>query len=244
MELRIIGSSSHGNSYLLVSEQDTLILEAGVKFQDIKKALDFDLSRVAGCIYSHAHKDHSKSVLDVCNAGIDCYSSPDAIDSLKAANHHLYPIHPLSRYKIGSFTVLPVEMVHDVRCYGYVIDHPESGRIFFVTDTEMIKKKIPGMNQVLCEANYDMDIVDRNIEAGASIFVRNRVIQSHMSINTTCKFLEANDLSQVNNIVLLHLSDGNSHQEDFIRRVKAVAPGKNVCAADAGMSINLNREPF
>ena len=45
-----------------------------------------------------------------------------------------------------------------------------------------------------------------------------------MEIDTTLEFLRANDLSKVNNIVLLHLSDGNSNVPDFQKRVKELAP--------------------
>jgi DNA/RNA-binding domain of Phe-tRNA-synthetase-like protein len=56
--------------------------------------------------------------------------------------------------------------------------------------------------------------------------------------------LKANNLSQVNNIVLIHLSDGNSDAEDFQKQVTELT-GKTVYVADAGMIIdNFNKKPF
>lgn len=55
MNLKIIGTGSKGNCYLLQGENETLIIEAGVNFADIKKALNYNLSNVVGVLLSHAH---------------------------------------------------------------------------------------------------------------------------------------------------------------------------------------------
>ena len=55
MKLKVISTGSIGNSYLLESNTDTLIIECGVLFKDIKKALNFDLKSVAGCLITHEH---------------------------------------------------------------------------------------------------------------------------------------------------------------------------------------------
>jgi phosphoribosyl 1,2-cyclic phosphodiesterase len=55
MELKVLGSSSVGNCYLLVGQESTLIIEAGVRFHLVKKALNFDLTKVVGVLVSHSH---------------------------------------------------------------------------------------------------------------------------------------------------------------------------------------------
>lgn len=55
MEMRVLGSGSSGNSYLLSSANQVLILEAGISISEVKKALNFDLSKVVGVCVSHAH---------------------------------------------------------------------------------------------------------------------------------------------------------------------------------------------
>jgi len=55
--------------------------------------------------------------------------------------------------------------------------------------------------------------------------------------------LSANDLSQVNNIVLIHLSDSNSDEIQFQNEVSELT-GKNVTVASNGMTINFNKTPF
>ena len=53
--LKVLGSGSSGNGYLLTNGKETLILETGVKFIECKKALNFDLSSIVGAIVSHEH---------------------------------------------------------------------------------------------------------------------------------------------------------------------------------------------
>lgn len=56
MLMRCCGSSSAGNSYALISSSgEILVIEAGVKFMDFKKMIDWRISNVAGCIISHEH---------------------------------------------------------------------------------------------------------------------------------------------------------------------------------------------
>jgi uncharacterized surface protein with fasciclin (FAS1) repeats len=64
-----------------------------------------------------------------------------------------------------------------------------------------------------------------------------------MSIETCKGLLEANDLTAVNNIVLIHLSDGNSNAADFKKQVQDLT-GKTVHIAGKDMVIDLNKTPF
>ena len=56
MLLRCCGSSSAGNSYALISSSgEILAIEAGVKFADFKKMINWRVSDMVGCIVSHEH---------------------------------------------------------------------------------------------------------------------------------------------------------------------------------------------
>lgn len=54
-KLITISSGSIGNAYILECQNEILLLELGVGWNDIKKALNFDLSKVVGVCVSHAH---------------------------------------------------------------------------------------------------------------------------------------------------------------------------------------------
>ncbi len=244
MRFIALGSSSSGNGYLLRSQSgETLIIEAGVKFMEVKKALDFDLSKISGCIISHSHNDHSKYLSEYQRAGIKCFMSCETAEERLSDPivNNIQIVLPRQNYQVGSFLIMPFDLEHDVRCFGYLIHHFESGLVSFITDTHYCPFIFKGLNNILIEANYSEEIIDKRILAGdADTFVRNRVLTSHMEIETTKGFLRANDLRKVNNVVLLHLSEGNSNAMLFRKEIQELT-GKSVHVAEKGLDIELNK---
>lgn len=55
MKLKVLGSGSSGNCYILENDTEALIIEAGVPFMEVKKALDFNISKIQGVVISHEH---------------------------------------------------------------------------------------------------------------------------------------------------------------------------------------------
>ena len=51
--IRVISSGSCGNAYILECENEILILELGISWKDIVKALNFDLSKIVACVVTH-----------------------------------------------------------------------------------------------------------------------------------------------------------------------------------------------
>jgi phosphoribosyl 1,2-cyclic phosphodiesterase len=246
MVLQIIGSNSAGNSYILESESgEALLIECGLRFDLIKKALGYRIDRVVGCLITHSHGDHCKAVYDLLKAGIKVYATPGEHKAMATGNHHNACISLYKPFSVGSFEVIAFKVIHDTpEPAGYLIRHAECGTVLFLTDTVYSPYKFNGLNNIIVEANYCQMILDRRLEAGENPkFLHDRVIQSHMSIDHCKDLLRANDLSQVNNIVLIHLSDGNSDAKRFKREVQDIT-GKTVCIAEAGMEISFNKTPF
>ena len=244
MRFITLSSSSAGNGYLLkASSGETLIIEAGCSLMKVKEALDFDLSNVSGLIGSHQHNDHTGKVQEYLNAGINVYLSPATAEA-KGPHHNIKTVQAKKIYQIGSFKITPFLLKHDVENYGYIIWHEEMGFCPFITDTHYCPFIFPGMNNLLLEINYSDKIVDEKLLKGtANLFVRNRVIQSHMELETAKGFLRANDLSKVNNIVLIHLSEGNSDAKLFQKEIQELT-GKSVYVAVPGMQIEFNKTAF
>ena len=247
MRLKVLSSSSSGNCYLVeASDGDVLMIECGVRFDKIKEALDFDISRVVGTIVTHNHLDHCKSAEQIAAAGIDIYTSQGTIDELGFVHHRLRPVKAHQAFDIGPFRILPFDVRHDCKeplCY--LIKHPECGVTLFLTDSYYCAYKFEGLNNVIVEANYCQSIIDRKMAEGTNPrFLRNRILQSHMSLKTCKEFLQVNDLTSVNNIVLIHLSDSNSDAIRFQREVQELT-GKTVNVATPGLVIeNFNINPF
>lgn len=244
MRLHVIGSSSAGNCYLFTDNEGcTLIVECGVRFGLIKKALNFNLSSVVGILVSHEHGDHGKGAKEAAASGIDIWATKGTIKGLKFQTHRFRPMDTGKVYKIGAFDVIAFPTHHNtIEPCGFLIRHPEMGTTLFLTDTTYTDYRFPGLNNILIEANYSEAIIDDTL-AGKK-FLRDRVINDHMSVETCLDTLKANDLSKVNNIVLIHLSDRNSDAKMFQKMIQD-ATAKTVTIAVPGLTIEqFNITPF
>ena len=51
--IKVIGSSSKGDSYVITSNGHHLIVELGCAFKEVLAAIDWRVEKVAGCLASH-----------------------------------------------------------------------------------------------------------------------------------------------------------------------------------------------
>ncbi|WP_324069867.1 MAG: MBL fold metallo-hydrolase [Flavobacterium sp.] len=246
MKLRIIGTGSKGNAYILGNENEALLIEAGVNIKEIKQALDFDYSKVVGCVVTHEHLDHCKSANDLMRLGIDVYTGAKTHQKINGdVIHRAMPIASRETIKLGNFKIMAFDVKHDaVEPLGFLIEHKDCGKVLFLTDTYYCKYTFPGLNNIIIEANYSKEIIDKKYGPDSDKeFLRDRILQSHFSLANCKDMLKANDLRQVNNIVLIHLSDSNSDEKQFHKEVSELT-NKNVHVASNGMVIDFKKTPF
>jgi phosphoribosyl 1,2-cyclic phosphodiesterase len=244
MNLKIINTGSAGNCYILTdSNNKSLIIECGVKIEEIKKALDFDVSNIEACIISHYHMDHSLCINNLLAIGIDVFAPSETF--LKRSNStdittvNMNPILSGSNNRAGSFQFIPFNLYHDCEIFGYFIYHPESGPIVFATDTSKVPYQFQNVRTFIIEANYCEEILTAKEVKGEKNYVTSRVEKTHLSIQKCVEFLLNNNLSQTDNIILIHLSDSNSDEARF-KSIIEKSLGKPAIVANAGMEINLN----
>lgn len=53
--LKTIATGSSGNCHALISDKEILLLDLGVSAKEIKKAIDFRVMDISGCLVSHNH---------------------------------------------------------------------------------------------------------------------------------------------------------------------------------------------
>lgn len=241
MKLKCLGSSSAGNCYLLTSNSgETLILDCGIPIKEIKKGLNWNVKGVVGAICTHRHQDHSKSVADIRNMGIRVFNP--ALDIFLDAVH------------FGDFTIRPFDLTtidgswthtnangEPCPIYGFLITHKEMGRMLYITDCEVVKWKFKDINHILLGVNYDKDLVDTDNPKA------NHVFRGHLSIDTACDFVRANDSDSLQNVIMCHLSSENADKDSFIAKMKNAVNGANVDVAERNkewLLANPNECPF
>jgi phosphoribosyl 1,2-cyclic phosphodiesterase len=246
MLLHVLSSGSAGNGYILQARDEVLVVEAGTHLAEVKKSLGFRIDNIRGVLVSHEHEDHSAWVKEYADSGIDVLSHERVFETHGLTRHiRSVRVDPEKGYMVGGFRIIPFEAHHDCPCLGFHIHHAESGNIMFLTDSFMTEYVFDNLSHILIEANYSDEILEENILRGSiPAIMRRRLLQTHMEIKTCRDTILANGISRLQNIVLLHLSNGNSNEVEFIRTIKEATGIPNVFAASKNMKINLNAEPF
>lgn len=254
MKMTVVGSGSSGNCYVLQNEKTALVIEAGMKLALAKQYLDWNLAKVAGCIISHQHNDHAGYAKEYETAGIPLLALPEVIAAKRLGS--ATPIETGRWYTMGEFNILPFPLLHDVPTVGFLIEHYATGRILFATDTyalsrmeltpqgkeKYVKYNFGGIAHWMIEANYSDNILRRNIEHGnIPEKFRERLMVSHMSIVNCKNTLKRMDTSKTRDIMLIHLSDGNSDERRFVKSIRE-ATGKRTFVARQGLQVDYSLE--
>lgn len=223
MEITAYASGSSGNLYAVTDGVTPLLLDAGLPWKRMQQALCFGVSRYAGCLVTHEHGDHSRAVADLLRAGVDCYMTQGTAEALGVAAHHrVHIVRPLVQFSIGTWTVLPFDTVHDAAEPAGFLLAGGGCKVLYLTDTAYCRYRFRGLTHVMVEANYSLDILNANVAAGkVSVEMKRRLLKTHMSLETCLDFLAANDLGRVEELWLIHLSDGNSNADRFKLEVMA-----------------------
>ena len=241
MRLKVLGSGSSGNCYILENENEALIIEAGLTFMEVKKAMDFNVIKIVGVLASHTHGDHAKYIGEYGKSGIPVW---------KPYNTDFYKSCDMKKY--GTFEVRTFPNQNKDRrwlhnnsdgsecpCYGFHIKHPDMGSLVYATDTEYVRWRFNGVNHIMVEANYDMQFVNReepNYE---------HRLRGHMSLATALKFISTNDNPALRNVVLIHLSDKSADSALFKQKTaETIKYGSDVYVAERGLDVDMNLYPF
>ena len=193
--------------------------------------------------------DHSKSVADFEKMGIQVFTPYSNGVSFKG-EHEERILTKYSNFAIAAFalTDLNGKWMHtnadgsECPCYGFLITHPNMGRLLYITDTELVKWRFKDINHILISCNYIKDNLDDE-----NLAKRNHVLRGHMELETVKEFIKANASNSLQNVILCHLSTENADAERMVSEIQKVVPQANVCVARAGLEVelrNMDECPF
>ncbi|WP_100065136.1 MBL fold metallo-hydrolase [Miniphocaeibacter massiliensis] len=224
MNIQVIASSSKGNCYKIDDGDTSLLIECGISYKEIQEALNFKISSIKACLITHEHKDHSKAYKDLLNKGIRLVMSKGTKEALGITENTVKLIKAKESIKIGSFNIMAFDTVHDVaEPIGFLIESNKTGeRLVFFTDTIYSRYTFKNIDYYMVECNYVKKFLD---DKDINSTWRNRVVKSHMSLETLLQFLASTDLERTKKIYITHLSDTNS-DERYIKTEIQKAIGK------------------
>lgn len=238
MRLKVIGSSSKGNCYIMESNDEILILEAGCDTQQVGQAIGFQWQKVVAVLVTHEHMDHARHIRDFQARGLRVFASRGTREA--TGNKAIEELNTKIFWRFGGFSVRWFEVWHDARePVGFLIRHSECGTLLFVTDTARISQRFEGLNHIMVEANYDED---NEAFKGLPQSHIERVRLSHMSLDKTLEFIKHTNTSKVDNVLLLHISGRHGRKDDFLAKARDLGINAKIEVATPGLDININLE--
>lgn len=208
MKLVCVSSGSNANCYFLInSKGEILILDAGVKLDKLMNNKYFSsFKNVVGCLITHQHKDHSLAVPDFKMAGVEVLGYMN--------------MQPQKKYQLGNYIVIPFNVVHDVKNYGYIIKETNSNSLFVYATDFCDLPLIANINNWLIECNYCDDLWEENLMSeNPNYGYLGRVQESHMGLASLEKYF-SKIKTRPNKIILCHLSqNGNA---DKVKMIEAM----------------------
>lgn len=237
MEIKVIGSGSSGNCYILTDGKDDLLLDAGVAIDEIKRGLNFNVMNVRGLLITHIHKDHTKSLEKLLKSGIVSYMNP-SVKKYYEDYYNAISVDPFKPFAFGNSSIVSYgfNLPHDdVECYGYFIKWKDTNRILYLTDLEYCPIDLTPTKptDIIVECNYCEDMVD--MEAANT----QHKLLGHMGLKTCIDFIKHIKHDGLNNILLCHRGLDTSDPDVMVREVKAIIPNANVYVCSKGKTFDL-----
>ena len=226
MILKTIATGSSGNCHALIADTgEILLLDLGENEKKIKKGIGWRISDIVGAIVTHKHADHSKSVNVFERMGIPVFKPYENTETF---------VKKYSGFKIQAFDLTTIDgrWTHtdadgtDCQIFGFLIAHPDMGRMLYITDCKVIKWKFKSINHILLGVNYDKDMIYPDNEGK-----KNHIFSGHLELGTACEFVKANNSDSLQNVIMCHLSADNADSDKFIEHMKEACPAANVYVA-------------
>ncbi|WP_312541379.1 MBL fold metallo-hydrolase [Enterococcus sp.] len=232
IDIQVCGSSSKGNCYVLTDNGSSIMLEAGISPRQLSKQ-GVKLSKIDALLITHEHGDHTKYAKDLLlSTKCDIWASASTLEFLDI-NRRCHHLKASNEQRIGKWVILPFDTIHDdekVRArepLGFFILTPSGQRVVFATDTNFIKGSFPKVNYWMIECNHDVQLVRKS---SYPKFLQDRIIKTHMSIDSCKEFFKRANMDYTKHIYLLHLSDSNSEPSRFKKEIEDIT-GKPVSIA-------------
>ena len=238
-----LGSGSSGNCYYLQTDNDAMLIDAGVGIRSVKNHLHkcgLSLSNVKRILVTHDHADHIKAVGVISSEfNIPVYATQEVHAGIgrnycvpkKIPSDNCRLIEKDKSQVMGEFVVTPFAVPHDSS--GNVGFRIEADGVVFclMTDvghvTEQMQHYIGEANYLVIEANYDTEMLHGGTYP-AHLKSRIDGPTGHLS-NKDCGEALANyATANLKHVWLCHLSEENNHPELARKTVESVLRGYGI----------------
>ena len=227
LELCSIASGSSGNCICVGSDNDHILIDAGISGKKIEKGLesmDLKACELEGILVTHEHIDHVAGIGVMARRyHLPIYATCGTIEAIKniksvgKIDEELFkPIAPGIEFEIGSLKLKPVHISHDAADpVAYKISCGNKS-MAVVTDLgnydEQIVQEFNNLDGLLLEANHDINM----LQTGPyPYYLKQRILgnRGHLSNERSGQLLCELLHDKFGTVLLGHLSKENNYEE-------------------------------
>lgn len=228
MQLKVVNTGSSGNCFVLESNGRKILLDLGVRWKDIQRAIDFDYYSIDFALCTHGHSDHAMSVSQAVKNGIPCYGNAEKCT----------PLPDRTWKDISGWKVLPIPIHHTnndgSECPNQAfIVQKDVQRLLYMQDWQFCRFKLDSLkiNHFVIGINYT------EIPEGEN---RDHVLHGHASLKTALEFLKTSMTDSCRSIIACHLSERNCDELEVIQGLVNTAPTvRTLAVAKKGITYQL-----
>lgn len=240
--IKVIGSSSAGNGYIVESGNKALIIELGCKYSNYYDTTRLDM---IGAICSHAHGDHINvsTAKHMLYRGVPIYLGAEVYNEVRMYDglSEIKPLFERFANSIDGFTVRIFKVAHNVPNYGFLITTPDNERIVFVTDAIECRYKFKDIDCIMIECNHDDDTMIENIDNNEQGLSH---AEYHLGLHDCVTFCKANVSPHLKQIILTHLSSTNINESAALNIVRRELPNVPVDVAHNNSIFTFDNDDF
>jgi phosphoribosyl 1,2-cyclic phosphodiesterase len=240
VNVKVLRSSSHGNSTLIWNSTHTLLVDCGLGprvTETLLREQGLLMRDLSGVLITHAHHDHGNilTLQRILRASVPVYCAPGVKNvferDLPQCNGFPFRIFSKKSFFVGSFNVATFEVDHDSEggCFGFCLiswKGEDAKKISIVTDYGPPGKKLAirlvDSHLILMASNYDTEMIKSS--RVVPDYVKQRHILPFQPSNEICAdiLLEALQRSQVlpKVVYLLHISQNHNTADKAVTQLR------------------------
>lgn len=243
--LHILGSSSAGNSGLLVTPKARILIDAGFSSSQIKRrlaAVGENIEDLDAVFITHEHSDHCKGVPVLAKLERPVFfANQSTARAVESGCEKVTPRWKIfetgSTFEFLGITICAFSIPHDAADpVGYTFTVPSPApdapahTLAWVTDLgyapQLVREKIKHADCLVLESNYDAGMLDRSTRP-PSLKQRIKGRHGHLSNDLAQEVLMTLGCERLRHVFLAHLSQECNHPDrvqDILTSVRLLHP--------------------
>ena len=243
INVQVLASGSKGNCTLLTCGSSKILLDAGINFGRLQRALNFENPTAA--LITHEHSDHANksTINELLKRGVEVYMNEWTAQALNLEPRHnlktqIAALFDISNAEKGEGLIVAKTLyaVHDAaKTINFMVDQRGTQwqeKVLYLTDTGQIPQRLlesqcagyPLFRKIVIEANHSEPVL---LAADIDEHQKQRILNNHLSIEKTAKYISGLERNFLEEVHLIHISRRHGNGEQFRQIIQEIV-GDNV----------------